>query len=78
MTNLRIVDNEPIAPTRTPRACDFTDRLLGLNHDVLAIELAIETACRDGDQEGGQAIIQQCRKLRMEIDGLADQVLPSE
>jgi hypothetical protein len=68
---------QPIASERTPAACDFTDRLLGLNHDVLTIELAVQSACRDGDEEGGQAIVQQCRKLRMEIDELADMVLPA-
>ena len=67
---------QPIASERNATTCDFADRLHGLDHDVLAIELAIETACRDGDQEGGQAIIQQCRKLRMEIEELAEMVLP--
>ena len=71
-----IVDNSPLVSERTPRACDFTDRLRGLNHDVLTIELTIQTACRFGDKEGGEAIVQQCRKLRAEIDELADMVLP--
>jgi len=49
-----IVDNSPLVAERTPRACAFTDRLRGLNHDVLTIELAIQTACRFGDKEGGE------------------------
>ena len=71
-------NSQPIASERNAATCDFADRLRGLNHDVLAIELAGEAACRHGDKEGGEAIVQQCRKLRMEIDELADMVLPEE
>jgi hypothetical protein len=39
-----VTDNKPIASARTPRACDFTDRLRQLTHDVRMIELAAETA----------------------------------
>jgi hypothetical protein len=71
-----IADNEPIAPARTPRACDFTDRLKGLGHDVVAIELAVTTACKHADPDRAEAIIQQLRKLHAEIDELAEMVLP--
>jgi hypothetical protein len=47
-----------------------------LGHDVVAIELAVTTACRDADPDRGEAIIQQLRKIHAKIDELAELVLP--
>ena len=43
-----IADNSPLVPARTPKACDFTDRLRQLAYDVHVIELAIEGSISDG------------------------------
>jgi hypothetical protein len=73
---LQTTDKKPIASKRTPETLDFADRLSLLGEHVLLIELAVEAACEDGDEEGGSAIVLGLRKLRAEIDELADMVLP--
>ena len=75
---MRTISNEPICPVRTPAACDFTDRLRQLAHDVRVIELAVQAALNDNCNEGDcGAIAMACRKLESEIELLADIVLPA-
>ena len=55
LTNKNQVVKPYTFAARTPTACDFTDRMRQLTHDVRMIELAAETA------EERQAIVMACR-----------------
>ena len=66
-----------VATERTPVALDFADRVSSLKNDVRMIELAVETALKEvNDDEDRDAIVMACRKLQAEIDELTDQILP--
>lgn len=71
-----IADKKPIVSVRTPAALEFADRLRQLGVDIHLIALAVEAACKMGDDEDGAAIVLALRKLQGQIEELADQVLP--
>jgi hypothetical protein len=73
---LKAIEKRPIAPARTPAALEFADRLRELGVDIQLVMLAVEAACNRGDDEDGVVILVALRKLRCDIEQLADQVLP--
>ena len=65
-----------VATERTPFTLDFADRVSSLKYDVRMIELAVDMALKDVDDDDRTAIVMACRRLQADIDELADQVLP--
>ena len=65
-----------VATERTPFTLDFADRFRSLKNDVRMIELAVDMALKDAEEDDSTAIVMACRRLQADIDELADQVLP--
>jgi hypothetical protein len=58
------------------RPFGYADRLACSTKDVLLLELAVEKACEDGDEAGGEAIVFGLKRLSAEICDLKEMVLP--
>lgn len=58
-------------------AADHADRLRLLKHDIHLVELAVEMALKEGDEDR-EAIVMTLRRLQGEVEGLSDDILTAD